>query len=182
MRRGVLRHVMLLALAVGFVGTTAVTMEAQEAKIGFINLQKVLLESKKGQAVLAKLQAEKEAKQKEIDAQEKKIRQMEADFEKKRSVLSDAARKERERAIRKQRRDLRRTVDDLNRDFTERERDIRDGLIKEVAAVVKSYGEKNGYLLIMEVRAGGLMYGNKAADLSEEVTAAYDATVGSGKK
>lgn len=182
MRRGLAYGLTLLILAGVFLGADAPPLGAQTVKLGFVDLQKVLVESQRGRDVLAKLRAEREAKQREIDAQEKEIRQMEADLEKQRSVLSEIARKEREREIRKRRRDLGRVVEDLNRDFSERERELRDGLIREIATVVSAYGKKQGYLLILEVRAGGVMYGNDAADLTNEVIAAYDASKGSTKR
>jgi outer membrane protein len=181
MRRRLAKGLLVLGLMASFVGSDWVPAAAQSAKIGFVDLQKVVLESKRGKEAVTKLQAEKDAKQREVDAQEKKIRQMEADLEKQRSVLSEAARKERERTIRNAKVELKRTVDDLNRDFVERERDLRDRLIREVAEVVKAYGQKNGYTLIMEARAGGVMYGSDQADLSKEILAAYDASA-SGKR
>ncbi len=182
MVRGCAKRLMLLTLAVVFVGTGATPLGAQVAKIGLVDLQRVMVESKRGQQVLAKLKEERDAKQREIDEKEKEIRQMEANLEKQREALSETARKQRERTIRRRQRDLRRAVEDINRDFSEEERDLRDRLIKEIATVVRSYGKENGYVLIMEVRAGGVMYGSEAVDLSKEVTAAYDASVSSKKE
>jgi len=182
MMRGFSKRLTLVVLAVIFVGADATPLRAQEGKIGLVDLQGVIVQSKRGQEVLAKLQTEREAKQREIDADEKKIRKMEADLEKQRSVLSELAVQEREKAIRSLARDLRRTVDDFNREFGERERGLRGQLLKEISAVVRSYGKENGYLLIMEIRAGGVMYGNEAANVTKGVVAAYDASVGSGKK
>src|SRR3989304_2019529 len=158
----VLQIVLVVALSAMGVGSAA----AQAAKIGLVDLQKVLVDSKKGKGILSKLQGDKDAKQKDGEAQEKKIRQMDADLEKQRTVLSESARTERERALRKAKTDLRRTVDDLNRDVT---------------AVVRAYGQKNGCVLIMEVRAGGVMFGSDQADLTKEITAAYDSSPGSEK-
>jgi len=182
MTRRFAKRLALLVLATVFVGADVTTLGAQTGKIGLVDVQKVLVVSKKGQDVLEKLQVEKEAKQGEIDAQEKKIRQMEKDLEKQRSVLSEDARREREREIRKRTRALRRMVEDLNRDFTERGRDLRARLVREIAEVVRTYGKKNGYVLIIEVREGGVMYGSETADLTKALIDAYDASVGSGKK
>ncbi|MEE9123560.1 MAG: OmpH family outer membrane protein [candidate division NC10 bacterium] len=182
MMRGFSKTLTLVVLAVIFVGANATPLRAQEGKIGLFDLQRVIVQSKRGQEVLAKLQTEREAKQREIDAEEKKIRKMEADLEKQRSVLSALAVQEREKAIGNLARDLRRIVNDFNREFGERERGLRGQLLNEIAAVVRSYGKENGYLLIMEVRAGGVMYGNEAADVTKGVVAAYDASAASGKK
>lgn len=173
MRRFATR-LLLLGLAVIFAGADARPAGAQAAKIGLVDLQRVVVESKKGQEVLAKLNAERGAKQKEVDSEDEKIRKMEADLAKQASVLSEAARKEREKGIRERALTLRRKVEDLNREFTEREREIRGRLIREIAEVVAAYGKENGFLLIMEVRAGGVMYGSPTADVTKEAIAAYD--------
>lgn len=179
MRRGFHHGLRVLVLTGIFVGIGVIPGRAQEApKVGFVNIQRVVVGSKRGKEVLAKLQAEKDAKQREIEAEEKEVRRMEADLEKQRSVLSEEARKERERAIRDRTRDLRRTVEDLNRSFGEREQDLQQQLLREVTEVVRTYGKDKGFLLILEVRAGGVMYGNESADLTNEVIAAYDASTG----
>ncbi len=164
----------LLVLAGSLMGANAPPVEAQAPKIGLVDLQRVVVESKRGQEFLAKLKTEREAKQKEIDAEDGKIRKLEGEFEKQRPVLSEDARKEREKAIRQKALELRRKVEDLNREFADREREIRGILIQEVAEVVAAFGEQNGFLLIMEVRAGGVMYGNPSADVTKEVIAAYN--------
>lgn len=172
--RAYVKGLLLLVSVFMFAGASAPAAEAQAAKIGFVDLQRVVVESKKGQDLLAKLRSGREGKQKEVDAEEEKIRKMEGDLEKQRSVLSEAARKDREKAVLDRARELRRKVEDLNREFGEKERELQNQLIREIAGVVATYGEKNGYLLIMERRAGGVMYGNPTADVTKEVIAAYD--------
>lgn len=180
--RGLANRLMVLGLAVIFVGADAPPVGAQAPKIGLVDLQRVAVESKTGAVLLDKVRGERAAKQREIDAEDKKIRKMEADLEKQASVLSEAAKKEREKAILDRARDLRRRVEDLNREFTEKERELRNRMVLEIAEVVAAYGKENGFLLIMEVRAGGVMYRAPAADVTKEVIAAYDARTGSGKK
>lgn len=182
MMQGFPRRVALLVGLGVFLGAGAPPVKAQGAKIGFVDLQRVVIESRRGRDLLSKLQAERDVKQREIEAQEKKIRKMEADLEKQRSVLSENAMKDREREIRNQQRDLRRVVEDLNREFSERQRDLQAQLVQEVATVVRSYGKEKGYLLIMEVRSGGVMYGNEAADLTTAIIARFDASKGSSRR
>jgi len=177
MRRGFPYALTGLVLAGVFVGAGVVPVRAQTVKIGFVDLQRVLVGSKRGKEVLANLQAEKDAKQREIQAQEKEIRQIEANLEKQRDALTEDARKDREREIRDRTRDLRRRVEDLDRSFSERGRDVQQRLVQEVATVVRDYGKEKGYLLIMERQLGGVMYGSEAVDLTDEVIAAYDASV-----
>jgi len=182
MRRGISKGLPLLVLVTLFFGVDGAPVGAEAVKIGLVDLQKVLVESKKGREPLAKLKADMDAKNRDLDAQEKKIRQMVADLEKQQSVLSEAARKDKEKAIQKAKVDLNRTAEDLNREFGERERDVRQRLVREVTTVVQDYGKKNGYVLIIEVRAAGVMYSSEGADISKEIIAAYDGGAGSQKK
>lgn len=182
MRRGMSKGLPLLVLITLFFGVDGAPVGAEAVKIGLVDLQKVLVESKKGREPLTKLKADMDAKNRDLDAQEKKIRQMVADLEKQQSVLSEAARKDKEKAIQKAKVDLNRTAEDLNREFGERERDVRQQLVREVTTVVQDYGKKNGYVLIIEVRAAGVMYSSEGADISKEIIAAYDGGGGSQKK
>jgi outer membrane protein len=172
----------LLVLVALFFGMKGAAGAADTVKIGLVDLQKVLVESKKAREPLTKLKADMDAKNRDLDAQEKKIRQMAADLEKQQSVLSEAARKDKEKSIQKAKVDLNRTAEDLNREFGEREREVRQRLVREVTAVVQDYGKKNGYLLIIEVRAAGVMFSSEGADISKEILAAYDGGGGSQKK
>ncbi len=182
MRRGMSKGLPLLVLITLFFGVDGAPVGAEAVKIGLVDLQKVLVESKKGREPLTKLKADMDAKNRDLDAQEKKIRQMVADLEKQQSVLSEAARKDKEKVIQKAKVDLNRTAEDLNREFGERERDVRQQLVREVTTVVQDYGKKNGYVLIIEVRAAGVMYSSEGADISKEIIAAYDGGGGSQKK
>src|SRR3970040_21418 len=174
MRRGISKGLPLLVLVTLFFGVDGSPVGAEAVKIGLVDLQKVLVESNKGREPLAKLKADMDAKNRDLDAQEKKIRQMVADLEKQQGVLSEAARKDKEKAIQKAKVDLNRTAEDLNREFGERERDVRQRLVREVTTVVQDYGKKNGYRLIIGVRAAGVMYSSEGADISKEIIAAYD--------
>ena len=182
MRRGMSKGLALLVLATLLCGVDVAAVGAEAVKIGLVDLQRVLVESKKGKEPLAKLKADMDAKNRDLEAQEKRVRQMEADFEKQQSVLSEAARKEKQKAIQKAQVDLSRTVDDLKREFGERERELRQRLVREVQTVVQEYGKKNGYVLIMEMRAAGVMYSSDGADISKEIIAAYEGGGGSQKK
>ncbi|MGH7478024.1 MAG: OmpH family outer membrane protein [Candidatus Methylomirabilales bacterium] len=182
MRRGMSKGLPLLVLITLFFGVDGAPVGAEAVKIGLVDLQKVLVESKKGREPLTKLKADMDAKNRDLDVQEQKIRQMVADLEKQQGVLSEAARKDKEKAIQKAKVDLNRIAEDLNREFGERERDVRQRLVREVTTVVQDYGKKNGYVLIIEVRAAGVMYSSEGADISKEIIAAYDGGGGSQKQ
>src|SRR3972149_11311699 len=90
-------------------------------KLGFVDIQAVISQSKEGQGARNKGAAEAAEKQKEIGLKEAEHKRMDAELQKQAPVLSDAAKKDREEDIRRKLRDLKRLTEDFNRDLAKRE-------------------------------------------------------------
>jgi len=138
-------------------------------KIGFVDLQAVITQSKEGLAARGKVAAEAAEKQKEISAKEAEIKQMDAELQKQSPILSDAAKKDREEEIRRKLRDLKRLTEDFNRDLAKRESELVNDLLRDVTAVVRDYGKEKGFTLIVEKGQGGVIYGSDQFDLTKEI-------------
>lgn len=170
MRRNGLRTVgMILALF------AVPPLALAQIKIGFVDLQQVISQSKRGQAARAEVAAEASRKQKEVDAREEEIKKLEAELQKHSAILSDQARKEKEELIRQKLRDLRRTAEDFNRDLAKREGELVNELLKEISAVVQEYGKEKGYMLILERQQAGVLYSGQGVDLTQEIIQRFDA-------
>jgi outer membrane protein len=144
-------------------------------KVGFVDMQAVIAQSKEGLAARNKVAAEAAEKQKEISAKEAEIKQMDAELQKQSPVLSDAAKKEREEEIRRRLRDLKRLTEDFNRDLAKREAELVNDLLRDVTAVIRDYGKEKGYSLIVERGQSGVIYGSDPADLTKDILERYNA-------
>jgi outer membrane protein len=111
-------------------------------KLGFVDIQSVISQSKEGQAARDKVAAEAAEKQKEIGLKEAEIKQMDTELQKQAPVLSDAAKKDREEDIRRKLRDLKRLTEDFNRDLAKRESELLNDLLRDVTAVIRDYGKE----------------------------------------
>ncbi len=165
------------AMAVMLVAPTGWAAEPP-AKVGFVDIEAVISQSKEGQAAKNRLTVEAAEKQKEISAKEAEIKQMDAELQKQAAVLSDAAKKDREEAILRKVRDLRRLGDDFNRDLGKREQELLTDLYRELAGLIRDYGKQKGYALIVEKRGGGVIYGSDGADLTKEILERYNTRPG----
>ena len=143
-------------------------------KLGFVDIQAVISQSKEGQGARNKVAAEANEKQKEITLKEAEIKQMDADLQKQGPVLSEAAKKDREEDIRRRLRDLKRLTEDFNRDLAKRESELLNDLLRDVTAVIRDYGKEKGLTLIVEKGQGGVLYGSDPADLSKEILERYN--------
>lgn len=165
-----------------FWGTAAIVLTASvgwaaepPSRLGFVDLQTVITQSKEGQAAMDKVKAEAAEKQKEINARENEIKQMDADLQKQASALSEAAKKDREEEIRRKLRDLKRITEDVNRDLAKREGEMVNDLLRDLTTVIRDYGKEKGYTLIVEKGQSGVIYGSDAADLTKEILERYNA-------
>ena len=91
-------------------------------------------------------------------------------------MLSADARISKEREFERMRRELKYTYDDLISEMRNAEMEAKKAVFKELEKVIQDIGKKGDYFLIMERRAGGIMYYGKAVDITDEVIKTYDLT------
>jgi outer membrane protein len=164
-----------LALLGAWLATAGEVRAAGNLKIGTVDIQQILLESRAGKQAKEKVEAERSAKQKELTSREAEINKLQLDLEKQASILSEAARKEKQEAIERKMRDLRRMYDDFTRDLQKKENELIRDLLKDISTIVRDYGKQKGYSLILERGQAVVIYGADEIDITKEILAVYDA-------
>jgi outer membrane protein len=166
---------MLIAAAAG-------TGEAAGTRIGYVDVQRVLVRSLAGVAAREALEREKATMQKDIDARRSEVEKLREELEKKGLVLSSEARREREETLQRKVRDLRRLAEDLEKELQRKEQQATQRILHEVTGVIERLGKERGYLLIIEKRSAGVIYGDPEGDVTEEVIKLYDQEKAKEKK
>jgi outer membrane protein len=145
---------------------------AQALKLGVVDVQQVLNQSQRGQALKQKLEQDRTGRQKELDARQQELVKLQAEYEKQAPVLSEQAKREKKEALERRFRDARRVAEDANRDFEKRVRDAEMETTREIFAVIQEYGKDQGYSLILE--RSSIVFGAAAVDVTAEVIKRYD--------
>jgi outer membrane protein len=149
-------------------------LAAQAAlRIGVVDLQEILNKSQKGLVIKQKLDQERAARQRDLDAKQQEVMKLQADFEKQAPLLSDQAKREKSEAIQRKTRDAVRVAEDANRDMEKRLREAELDISREILTVVQEYGKDQGFTLILE--RGMLPYVAPAVDITGEIIKRYDA-------
>lgn len=161
--------------------TPAVTAQST-ARIGYVDVQRVFARSSAGVAAREQIERDKATMQKDLDARRVEIEKLEEEMVKKGALLSTEARKDKQEALDRKKRDFRRLLDDYQRELEKKERELIQKSLQEVAGVVERFGKQRGYLLIVERRNAGVMYGAAEADLTDEIIKAYDQEMGRAKR
>ncbi|KPK33238.1 MAG: hypothetical protein AMK70_09575 [Nitrospira bacterium SG8_35_1] len=162
---------MLLAATV-LVSSQAVAAENAK-QIVTVNIQDVLLGSEAGQGVKKVLEEKVGEFQEKFQAEQLDVDALRAEIEKKSSVWSQEVREEKERDYQKRVRELQLKSEDAQFELQQLEKQVMSPILNELQKVIKEVGEKNGYAIIIDSRAG-LLYVDDALDISEIVKKELD--------
>ena len=162
----VTRHTSHVALTVSLLAmglAWAVPVQAQEAKIGYVNLGKIFdgyVKTKNSDSVLEKKGKQKEA---ELEGRLTELKKMRENLE----LLNPDARESKGKELEEKSEDLQRFRSNTARDLR-RERDkVAKDLLEEIQRTLVEYAKANGFSLIVDSQA--LLYGQEAFDVTDEV-------------
>jgi outer membrane protein len=137
--------------------------QAQEMKVGFVNVAKVFDGYVKTQASDSALEKEGKQKEAELEGRMNELRKLRENLE----LLGDEARESKTREIEQKADDLQRFRANTARDLR-RERDkIAKDLLDEIQVALDEFAKANSYTLILDSRA--LLYAENAHDITDQV-------------
>ncbi|HEV8673395.1 MAG TPA: OmpH family outer membrane protein [Methylomirabilota bacterium] len=165
-----------LAIGVGSVVVAVLLAGTATAasKIGFVDVQKVLVRSVAGVAAREQLEREKATMQKDVDSRRTEVDKLRDELEKKGLVLSADAKREKEETLQRKVRDLRRLADDFQKELERKEQGLTQRILQELSTVIERIGKERGYLMILEKRGASVIYGDAEADITEEIIKVFD--------
>ncbi|HEV8310963.1 MAG TPA: OmpH family outer membrane protein [Methylomirabilota bacterium] len=155
---------------------------AAASRIGFVDVQKVLVRSVAGVAAREQLEREKAAMQKDVDTRRAEVEKLRDELEKKGLVLSADSKREKEETLQRKVRDLRRVVDDFQKELERKEQALTQRILQDLTVLIERVGKERGYLLILEKRGASVIYGDAEADVTEDVIKFYDQEKAKEKK
>lgn len=140
-------------------------------KIGVVDLQKVIMESKGGKDAKGLFEGEMTGKRKALTEKEEMLKKLRSDIDK--GGVSDAEKKNKEEQFQKEARDLRRLRDETESTLREMDKAITVKMIGEIREVISKLGDEGKYTLILEKDAS-VLYMPNTIDLTGKVIENYD--------
>ena len=163
-----------LILTIGIVvGLTAVCA-AQTQKIGYIDLQAVVRDSKAGKAAKASFESEFKTKRDIIEQKTRALENMKQDFIKNSSVMNETTRIQKADQIDKKEKDLNRTREDFREALQKKDLELTQKILKDIEGIISRIGTQDGYTIIFERTEAGIIFGSPAADITSKVVQAYN--------
>jgi outer membrane protein len=176
MRLRILVVISALVLLLGATGLVSSQAEAAEngKQIVTVNIQDVLLGSEAGQEVKKVLEGKVGEFQEKFQKEQEEVDALRAEIEKKSTVWSQEVKEEKERDYQKKVREMQLKSEDAQFELQQLEKQVMSPVLNELQKVIKEVGEKNGYAMIIDSRAG-LLYVDDSLDISEIVKKELDA-------
>lgn len=172
-----MRLAMVVTMVFGLVGVAQAA--PGPAKVGWIDLQRTLQETKAGKTAREKLEGEKNDKQKQVNDLKEKLKKQAEDFEKQKVVLKPDAVAKRERELQEEFAKLQQTFMGLQQDLAKREATLTRDIYIQAASIIESIAKRDGYTMIIEKNEGAVMWADGSLDITPEVNKRLDA--GEGK-
>jgi outer membrane protein len=152
----------------------SVALAEATPKIGYVDLQRALNESDAGKKAKEQFKIQVDKLQASLKKQKDEIDALKGQLEKKAVVMKDEERSSMEDDYQKKLRDFERNYKDSQADLQKKDNELTSGIIKDLQVVIRDYGEREGYTLILESTSSAVLYGTKEADLTDELIREYN--------
>jgi outer membrane protein len=145
---------------------------AQTAKIGFVDIQRILAESQAGKKASDRFQAQIKKAEAEIQKERQDLEKLRADLEKKAPLLKEEERRNLEADFQRRSVSLQRNLSDQQQDLQRKRDELMSDILKDVEQVINEVGKAEKFTLIMERRL--ILYSDQAVDITNKVIEAYN--------
>lgn len=168
MKRFVIALVMVLALPLS-------VLAAEGAKVGSVDIQKVLLMSDAGKEAKEQLGQKAGKYEAEKNTRETELKKLKGELESQGVVLNESARGAKERDYQQRLKEYQRFLKDAQDDLQAKNDEFTSRIVDEIVKIAQEYGKKNGFTAIF-VKNETMIYLDPSADVTEPVLKAFNAT------
>ena len=147
------------------------------AKIGVINVERLVQESALGKEAFNRVKKLNDSKKEEGDKLQKELRDMEQKLADQGTSMADDKREALQKSYQEKAIAFKRFQDDANRDLEAAQKKELGELERRVFPVINQVGREKGYTLIFNKFQSGLVFADDAVDITDEVLKVFNTTV-----
>jgi outer membrane protein len=138
---------------------------AKQLKIGFVNVQRLLIESPQANSANRALENEFAPRQRDLQAKQKAFKDRADKFQKDGAVMGADERRNAENDLRRDERELQRQIEELREDLNNRKNEELGKLRINVLRQIEGFAKQGGYDLIVS----DALYVSPALDVTSQV-------------
>lgn len=167
---------LMVALAL-FAVAGVLPAQAAPERVGVVDMQRAVSESKEGRAARAEVLKRTEQYNAELKALLEQIEGLKSDLKKNGSTLSAEQRGEKEQQLQQKGRDFQKRQRDAQEELKQLESDRVNTIVKRLGVLLGKIGDEEGYAVILD-QAVGVRYLSKAVDMTPLLVKKADETSG----
>ena len=145
--------------------------EAQEAKIGYINSQRIVNEAAPYKAASAKIKQDFGRRVQDLQDMDARLKAMQAKLEKDAPIMSEADRNKGQHDLIELNKEFQRKQRELQEDLTQRQNEERENVFGRVNKVIQQIAERERYDLVIQ----DALYHSARVDITDKVLKELDA-------
>jgi outer membrane protein len=168
-----------LALALALSFALPATALAQEAKLGYVDLQRALNDVEEGASAKKALKKEFDEKQKQLDSKQNELKTLKDELDQRGTMMKPEVKQEKLADLQKKLMETQQIYVQLQQELSKRESDVTAEIFKKMGVILNTMGEEQGYTLIVEKSA--VLYAKTALDLTNELIRRYNDAYGKKK-
>jgi outer membrane protein len=171
-----MRNILALTVIV-FMVVFPFTARSQALNLGYVDIQRVMVESDKGKEAKQALTQEAERLKKTLDVKQDELQKMKDAIEKQGVAITPESRAEKEKQYQGKLKDYQRLVNDSQNELQQKDVELTQGILKELEVVIKGFGEKEKFTLILEKNQAGILFATPTIDVTSKVVALFNEAV-----
>jgi outer membrane protein len=150
-------------------------MAADPPAIGYVDVRKVLLESKLGKKNKAEFEKMVKDKESTLAKEEEKLKAMQEAFQKDQLMMTDEQKRARQKAFQEKANAYQKMVRDAKQEVGKKDNEYTSKALTEIRAIVADLAREMKLSLVLEASESGLLYAEQSMDLTPKVMDKYDA-------
>lgn len=148
--------------------------QSSAVKIGYVDLQRVMLESEKGKEAKKSLTDEVEKLKKQLNQKQDDLQKTKDALEKQTATITPEARADKEKQYQNKLKDYQRLANDYQTELQQKDMEFTQKILKDLEDIIKAMGENDKYTLILEKSQAGILFATPAADVTDRVISLYN--------
>jgi len=170
-----MRRIVATLFFVVFLAITSTVFAADGVKLGFADIQKILLLSDAGKEAKDQLALKASKYEADKNAKEEELKKLKGELEKQSVLLSESARGSKEKDYQQKLKEYQRFLKDAQDDLQTKNDELTNRIVDEIVKVIQEYGRKNGFTFIF-LKNDIMIFADEKVDMTEEVLKLFNAS------
>lgn len=168
---------LLTACTVATVVMLAAPAYADAPRFGYVDVRKVVIESKAGKQARTELEKLAEQKKDQLLKEEQKLQSLKKDFEKNHLVMNDQQKQEKQKEFQEKLQALQKMEVEAKQELGKKDAELTQKALRELQAIVAEIAKEQKLMMVFDKGAQPL-YAEPGPDLTDKVLQKYDAKGG----